>query len=93
MVQMGKWDDILKQPAPGESLKYPVAVWHYARGMAQGAKGKKAEAEKELEALKKIAADESLKSALIWEMNSSFDLVNIAAYTLEGRSRCISRII
>ena len=84
MVQMGKWDDILRQPAPGESLKYPVAVWHYARGMAQGAKGKKAEAEKELEALKKIAADESLKSALIWEMNSSFDLVNIAAYTLEG---------
>ncbi|MGO8055525.1 tetratricopeptide repeat protein, partial [Rhizobium leguminosarum] len=73
-----------KQPAPGESLKYPVAVWHYARGMALGAKGKIAEAEKELEALKKIAADESLKSALIWEMNSSFDLVNIAAFTLEG---------
>ena len=60
MVQMGKWDDILNQPPPGESLKYPVAIWHYARGMAFGAKGKLKEAETELEALKKIAADESL---------------------------------
>ena len=52
--------------------------------MALRAKGKIAEAEKEFVELKKIASDESLKSALIWEINSAYDLVNIAAYTLEG---------
>jgi tetratricopeptide (TPR) repeat protein len=82
MVQMAKWDDILRQPAPGESLKYPVAVWHYARGMAFGAKGKLLEAEQELTSLKKIAGEESLKSLLIWETNSAAELVNIAVNVL-----------
>lgn len=82
MVQLAKWDDILRQPAPGESLKYPVAVWHYARGMAFGAKGKLQEAEQELTSLKKIATEESLKSLLIWETNSAAELVNIAVHVL-----------
>lgn len=84
MVQMAKWDEILQQPAPGEGLKYPRAIWHYARGMAYGAKGNLQQAQQEWEALKKIAEDGSLKTELIWEINSAGDLVNIAALTLQG---------
>lgn len=84
MVHMGKWDDILQLLHPGEELKYPSAIWHYARGMAAAAKGDLKRAETELSAVKQFAKDESLKSMLIWDMNSAHDLVNIAAFTLEG---------
>jgi len=78
LVHLGKWDTILQLHKPGESLKYPSAVWHYARGMAYAAKGNMKDAEKEASALKKIAADRSLKLMLIWENNNAADLVQIA---------------
>jgi tetratricopeptide (TPR) repeat protein len=84
MVHLGKWDDILQLKHPGENLKYPAAIWHYARGMAQAAKGNLQAAGIELAAIKTFAVDESMKSMLIWDMNSAHDLVNIAANVLEG---------
>ena len=84
LVHLGKWDDILLLAAPGESLKYPRAIWHYARGVAFTAKGKLLEAQQELKALQAYATDESLRSHLVWETNSALDLITIAALTLEG---------
>jgi tetratricopeptide (TPR) repeat protein len=78
LVHLGKWDEILKLNKPGESLKYPTAVWHYARGMAHTAKGNIREAEKELAMLKKMADDKSFSSLLIWETNNAGQLVQIA---------------
>ena len=83
LVHLGRWEEILSLAKPGE-LKYPLAIWHYARGMAFGARDNIKDAEKELEAIRQIAADESLKSFLIWDLNSAQDLVNIAALILEG---------
>lgn len=83
MVHLGKWEEILALSVPGESLKYPVAIRHYARGMAFAAKGMP-EALRELELLQQIAGDESLRPQLIWEMNSVLDVINIAALVLEG---------
>jgi tetratricopeptide (TPR) repeat protein len=83
LVHLGRWEDILSLAKPGE-LKYPVAIWHYARGMAFRAQDNIKAAEKELEAIRQIAADESLKSFMIWDLNSAQDLVNIAALVLEG---------
>jgi len=34
LARFGKWDEILAEPSPGQELKYPTGVWHYARGMA-----------------------------------------------------------
>lgn len=84
MVHLGRWDEILQEPHPGEPLKYPAAVWHYARGMAFAAKGNMDAAQMELKAIQDIAEDESLEKMLIWDMNSALDLVKIAAYNLEG---------
>jgi tetratricopeptide (TPR) repeat protein len=84
MVHLAKWDDILQLPQPGESLLYPVAVWHYARGMAYAAKNDVASAQRELSALQAIAKNESLKAMLVWDMNNAGDLVNIAAFSLEA---------
>jgi tetratricopeptide (TPR) repeat protein len=84
MVHMGKWNDILSLPMPGESLKYPRAIWHYARGMAYAAKNDLENSARELEAIKKFTEDESLKSFRIWDVNSANEVINIAALTLEG---------
>jgi hypothetical protein len=84
LMHMAKWDDILKLPQPDNNLQYPVAIWHYVRGMALAAKGKTDDAEKELSALRDIAKNELLGKQLIWEVNSAGDLVNIAALVLEA---------
>ncbi|HEY0678026.1 MAG TPA: hypothetical protein VGD17_07060 [Chitinophagaceae bacterium] len=84
MVQLGKWNDILQLQRPGASLKYPNAIWHYARGMAQAALGNMQEAEKELGALRSFAEDASLKTLLIWENNSASDLAQIALKVLDA---------
>ncbi|MDF2193621.1 hypothetical protein [Paraflavitalea sp. CAU 1676] len=84
LVHLGKWEDILSIPAPGGSLQYPTAIWHYARGMAFTARGKWQEATAELKKLKAYAGESSLRSLLIWETNSALDLISIAALTLEA---------
>src|SRR5690606_10836591 len=84
LVHLGKWDDILAMKYPGEQLKYPAAIWHYARGMAYTAKGNLEKAGNELWAVEQIAADESLQKLLIWESNSASQLVTIAKQVLKG---------
>jgi len=84
LVHLAKWDEIMRLPDPGEQLKYPRAIWHYARGAAYLARGNGGASEKELIALKEISRDESLKNLLIWETNSTADLIQIASYMLEG---------
>ncbi len=84
MVHLGKWEEILALQHPGETMKYPAAIWHYARGMAYASRGEYIKASTELSILKKFATDEELKKQMIWDMNSAGDLVQIAAYVLEG---------
>ena len=84
MVQTGKWDDILTLPPPGESLLYPRAIWHYARGMAFAAKGRLTEAQNELRDLNAIRANAALEKMLIWDLNNAGQLVSIANHTLRG---------
>ena len=62
MVHLGRWDKYCRSPHPGEPLKYPSAVWHYARGMAYAAKGNMDAAHIELKAIREIAEDESLRT-------------------------------
>lgn len=84
LVQLGRWDEILQLPEPSDSLLYPKAIWHYARGMAYAAKGKSNEANTAMNAIKNIAKDETVQKVTIWEMNKVTDLINIASVTLEG---------
>lgn len=84
LTQLQKWDDILRLPRPGESLQYPSALWHYARGMAYCGKGDLKKATIELTALKKIIAGKSLEKQMIWDLNTAQQLVDIARLVLEG---------
>lgn len=84
MVHFGKWDDILKLPQPAEDLVYPNAIWNYSRGMAFTAKSQIDSASVCLEQLKKLSTNEELKKITIWELNTVYDLVQIALNILQA---------
>ncbi|HYQ58330.1 MAG TPA: hypothetical protein VEP89_13395, partial [Draconibacterium sp.] len=83
-VKCGKWDKILAHPDEVPSLNYPAAVRAYARGMAFLGKDDVENAEQELEKLEILAQDESLKDLTIWDINSTYDLVQIARNVLKA---------
>ena len=55
LARFGKWDEILKEPAPPAQLRYATGVWHYARGLAFAAGRKYDSAGVELDSLAAIA--------------------------------------
>jgi tetratricopeptide (TPR) repeat protein len=84
MVKFGKWEEILQEPAPASDLVYPTGVWHFARGMAYIRMNQLDEAGGELEELKAIAADTTLRYVTIWDINTTADLMQIAREMLAG---------
>jgi tetratricopeptide (TPR) repeat protein len=56
LASFGRWDDVLAEPAPPASLRFPTAMVYYARGVALAAKGQLPEAGVALDSLRAIAA-------------------------------------
>ena len=83
-VKFGKWDDILKMKLVSDTLKYPVGISHYAKGMAYLGKKNSKKAKAELKALTIIANDESMKKRTIWDINSLYDVLQIAQKVLKA---------
>jgi tetratricopeptide (TPR) repeat protein len=83
-VKFGKWDEILSLENNLEELDYPRAILHYARGMAFVGKGNLDSAGEELEKLSELASNESLREVTIWDINTVFDLVQIAERVLRA---------
>jgi tetratricopeptide (TPR) repeat protein len=84
LVRFGKWDEILREPAPEADLLYPTAVWHYARGIAYVREGKLKEAKAELGRVRTIAVDPRLAPLRIWGLNPMSSLTEIAAAVLHA---------
>ena len=84
LTKFGKWDEILQEKAPAVDLIYSTGVWHYARGIAFTGKGELKKAAQELEQLQLIANDPSLEKVVIWGINSSVSLMEIASHVLAG---------
>ena len=83
-VKFGKWEEILKMQNEDPSLKYPEAIRHYARGMSYVGLGDMDKAKAELVFLQKYADDTSLKDITVWEINNTYDLLQIARRVLKG---------
>lgn len=83
-VKFGKWDDILDMKLISDTLKYPKAISHYARGMAYLGKKDLKKAKLELSKLEKIANDDSMKKMTIWQINSMYDLIQVSFKVLKG---------
>jgi tetratricopeptide (TPR) repeat protein len=64
LTRFGKWDEMLAQPEP-PAFNVPLrAAWHYARGMSHVGKSQLDPAERELQHLKTLLTDESMKQPL-----------------------------
>lgn len=83
-VKLALWDTILALPRPSPKLLYPTAIWHYAKGMAYLGKKELNNAQKEMNELAVIAKDTSLQHITIWNINTTAELVNIAADLLQA---------
>jgi tetratricopeptide (TPR) repeat protein len=83
MVRFGKWDDVLKYPQPPNKLLLANAAWHFGRGVALVRIGKTDEAELELTAIKKLAADPALKDSKMG-FNDGATIITIAQDGLAG---------
>jgi tetratricopeptide (TPR) repeat protein len=83
MIRFGKWDDLLKDPAPPADLRYAKAIWHYGRGMAQAVKGRASKAAIERDSLNAIA--EQLSPDQPEDLNSARALLRIAGRMLDAK--------
>jgi tetratricopeptide (TPR) repeat protein len=81
-VKLGMWDSLLAIKPLEKELIYPGAVLHYAKGMAYIGKKDVAKAESELSQLKELAKDPVLKETTIWDINTTYDIVQIAMSVL-----------
>jgi tetratricopeptide (TPR) repeat protein len=82
-VRFGRWDEILRTPAPSEELPHAMGMWHYARGRALAATGKIREAEAELALVHTAATDPRLAGVRL-EFNESPAILGIAEHVLAG---------
>jgi tetratricopeptide (TPR) repeat protein len=83
MARNAKWDDILAWPRPADSTPSTMAMWLYARGLAQLAKGDAAAAKKTREDF--AAARAKVPKDLMLNTNRSEDLLGIASAVLDAR--------
>jgi hypothetical protein len=83
LTRFGRWDEMLKEPAPAEKFLYPLGIWHYARGLAFVGKGQIEDADKELGELRRIAADKALDYPM-FSPNTAARILAIAPEVLAG---------
>jgi tetratricopeptide (TPR) repeat protein len=86
-IKFGQWDTILHMKNAEPALPYPTALWHFARGMAYLGKNDLLKSQAELDQLAKLANDTSMKALTIWNINATYDLVQIAQLVLKGEFR------
>jgi tetratricopeptide (TPR) repeat protein len=82
LVKFEQWEKILASPKPDSDLVYPVAIWHYARGMAYANMNRQKEAQIELDSLNKLSESEGVKKIIIWSINPAEQVCKIASNVL-----------
>lgn len=56
LKRFGRWDDILREPAPPDYLPLSTAMWRYSRGLAFAARGKVEDARREQAEFKAVVS-------------------------------------
>jgi tetratricopeptide (TPR) repeat protein len=82
LKRFGRWDDILREPAPPSYLPITTAMWRMNRAVAYAAKGEGALAEQEHVAFQE-AADQVPEDALM-AINPAAHILKIAEHFLSG---------
>jgi tetratricopeptide (TPR) repeat protein len=84
-VRFGQWNALLRAtPPPDSAAPYPLAIWHYARGTAHVRSGQLEAAQQDLVRLERLAAEPSLATARIKNINPTAQLARVAVLTLRA---------
>ena len=83
LARFGRWDEVLRHPAPPAEWPYTRGVWHYARGLALSAKGRAADARRELAELEAIVQAVPAERTVAFFFRAS-NLLQLAANVLAG---------
>jgi tetratricopeptide (TPR) repeat protein len=85
LARFGRWEQILKRPAPAYDTLFLKGIHHYVRGTAFAATRRLEEAKAELEALKNILADKALDDMpASFSNNTARAILSIAPEVLAG---------
>jgi tetratricopeptide (TPR) repeat protein len=82
LTRFGRWDDVLKEPAPPRDFPFATAMWHYARGRAFVGKQSLAAAQHELDSL--TATLQATPKDAIESLNSARGMLAVAQHSLRG---------
>ncbi len=83
LARFGRWDEVLREPAPPAGTPFYEGIWHYARGLAFLGKGQVLDAEGELVAVRKALASPDLDAPL-FSPNTMRAVLAIAPEVLAG---------
>jgi len=85
LARFGRWEQILKRPAPAHDTLFLKGIHHYVRGTAFAATGRLEEATTQLEGLKSILADKALdEMPASFSNNTARTILSIAPEVLAG---------
>ena len=84
LVRFSDWDAVLAEPAPSYDSPFTRAIWRYARAMAFVSRDRLDEAERELEELRTLQFDPSLKGQTTFSSNTGVTIVQIAPLVVAG---------
>ncbi len=82
LTRFGRWDEVLKEPAPPSYWPITNALWRFTRGVAFAAKGKVAEADAERVKFRSAAAQVSADAMMA--INPAQRVFGIAEHMLNG---------
>lgn len=82
LKRFGKWDELLREPAPHSFLPITTAMWRFSRGLAYAAKGEIRRATREQGAFR--AAVKNVPADALMAINSAHTVLSIADHMLAG---------
>jgi tetratricopeptide (TPR) repeat protein len=85
LARFGRWEDVLKEPAPGDEFVYATGMWHYARGLAFAATGRPDDAARE-HAQVEAAAKATPIDRIVADNQPARRLLELASAVLAGES-------
>jgi tetratricopeptide (TPR) repeat protein len=84
LIKFAQWEKILVLPQPTSDLVYPIAIWHYARGMAYANTNKIVQAKDELKKLIDLGKSRAIFEQMIWGINKVSEVCLISSKVLEA---------
>jgi hypothetical protein len=85
LLRFHQWNDVLKLPEPPQGRLLSRAFWHFARGVALAAQGKKAEGRAEQQKFREVTAARDFPRQAPLGFNTVEGVMGVAAAVLAAR--------